>query len=216
MLSRITMPHCLLLRLLLVLLTGVSCSAIPAFPGAEGAGAVSVGGRGGRVIQVTNLIGNRYRMGPSFLNADWTQDHGIIWCSTPGDNGNLGVPGNPSIHIAGNLDHKYHPDPKQDNWPMIESVTTLFKNQGQVPRQFCRSARQSFSQHPVTLHPVEEVREMLFRDAGAARRLDADGNWAAARDRVDRRLIKQYKTGTAMDSPTSRSFSTDHPPEMPN
>ena len=30
-------------------------SGIPAFPGAEGAGALSVGGRGARIIEVTNL-----------------------------------------------------------------------------------------------------------------------------------------------------------------
>jgi len=34
---------------------GESFSAIPAFPGAEGGGAYAIGGRGGRVIEVTNL-----------------------------------------------------------------------------------------------------------------------------------------------------------------
>jgi hypothetical protein len=35
--------------------TSSSAAAIPAFPGAEGHGAMAVGGRGGRVIEVTNL-----------------------------------------------------------------------------------------------------------------------------------------------------------------
>lgn len=53
--KRLTSCHAILL---LNLLEGLSTSAsdtLPAFPGAEGFGAVAVGGRGGRIIKVTNL-----------------------------------------------------------------------------------------------------------------------------------------------------------------
>ncbi len=47
--------HTPLLICLICLTVPTFARAIPAFPGAEGYGAISIGGRGGRVIEVTHL-----------------------------------------------------------------------------------------------------------------------------------------------------------------
>ena len=45
----------LLSSFFLLLITSMAIAGLPAFPGAEGGGAESIGGRNGRIIKVTNL-----------------------------------------------------------------------------------------------------------------------------------------------------------------
>ena len=142
-----------------------------------------------------DIIGNRYKLGASFGGESWQQDHGIIYCLTPGDNGDLGVPGDPTIYIEGNLDHKYQVDPDSDNWGMIEGVDKSFKKYGDISTSYRRAHRQSFSTYPVTVYHVNDADDLIFNHAGASRRLNENGEWIDTRDNVDARLINQYKNG---------------------
>ena len=143
-----------------------------------------------------DIIGNRYKKGPSFLEEmSWAHDHGILWDSEAGDNGNSGMPGNPSIYIKGNYDALYHIKPENDNWDMMLAVNNN-DAQGKVPREFERTNRQTFSQFPVTIDDVNAVEATLLEFVGACRRLDENGNWVYNRDDVDKRLVTQYKNNT--------------------
>ena len=87
---------------LLILAAGQAAAAarkqIPAFPGAEGLGAKSVGGRGGRIIEVTNLNTS----GPGSLQAACAaKGPRIVVFKVSGRiKGGVGI-GNPYITIAG-------------------------------------------------------------------------------------------------------------------
>ena len=62
------------------LITSIAQAAMPAFPGAEGAGAMATGGRGGEVFIVTNTNAD----GPGSLADAVSQPNRVIVFSTSG------------------------------------------------------------------------------------------------------------------------------------
>src|SRR3954454_18817182 len=79
-------PCCALALLVSCLFAETSSAVLPAFPGAEGAGALATGGRGGEVFHVTSL---------NDLGAGTLRD-GI-------DNATLGVPRTIVFDVAGKI-----------------------------------------------------------------------------------------------------------------
>ena len=146
-----------------------------------------------------DLVGNLFKRGPGFLGENEEKCCGflvspqeILWRSDY----TTGPPGrDPSIYIRGNRGAT-NPNPNADNWPMMEEVNPGWKRLERAPdRRFAR-ARLQHRDHPITIHPVEELESVLLPDVGASRRLDENGTWTRNRDAVDERLIREYRTGT--------------------
>ena len=144
-----------------------------------------------------DIIGNHFKLGPSFSPADWTHKESIIWSAVPGDNGNYGVPGTPSIYIAGNRDEYRDNDPDEDNWDLMDAVVYL-KTTGKVDRTFERKCPQPAGPFPITVHRVEDLDRVLLPSVGASRHLDDKGEWVSIRDSVDERVIADYVDGTGI------------------
>src|SRR5881398_1051020 len=72
--------------------------ALPAFPGAEGFGANSVGGRGGDVYHVTTLANDPSHVIPGSLM------YGTNYKDVPGNNGNTGLGRTIVFDVGGTVD----------------------------------------------------------------------------------------------------------------
>ncbi len=145
-----------------------------------------------------DLIGNQYKLGNSYAYGSPYADYdgGIIIKGFDGDNGDRGPVGLASIFIENNLDHKYQQDPKADNWNMFKYIDHDKNDQGALPLSLRRYTRQTFSEYPVTVHPVTEAQTLILEYGGAYQRLDENGAWVVNRDVVDQRLIQQFLAGT--------------------
>jgi pectate lyase len=96
--------------------------------------------------------------------------------------------GNPKIYVQDNLG-PHRPDPNMDQWAI---VGFRWGEEGIAPEKY--RSQTKFKTHPITLTHVEELREIVLAQAGAA---------APQRDAVDLRVVNDVKNGTGLiiDSP---------------
>jgi hypothetical protein len=166
---------------------------------------------------VADIIGNLYKAGP-----DSGTRSEICWRLVSDWNGcNLGPAGNPSIYIVGNKG-PHQSNPAGDQWnTILEQAGGTVANgwgwPGNPPTQtrlnpaFQRSTPQPTERYPITIDSVNNLEAKLLATAGAAFRLDGNGNWVPNRDAVDTRLIREYVTNTGhipMDEAEAGGFPT--------
>ena len=147
-----------------------------------------------RAGMTIDIIGNRFKLGSDFYPDDWTHRECVIWSAIPGDNGDRGVPGTPSIHIAQNRDDNVDNDPDGDNWDLMASVVNL-RTTGKVDRAYRRARPRPSGPFPITVHPVQKLDRILLPSVGASECLDQHGRWIATRDTADQRVIANYRSG---------------------
>lgn len=146
-----------------------------------------------------DIVGNIFKHGPGYLGDNVEKCCGflvspkeILWRSDY----TTGPPDrDPSVYIRGNIG-SHQRDPNADNWSMMEEVNPGWTRLEREPnRKFARPQLQH-RDHPITIHPVDRLEAVLLPDVGASRRLDENGKWVPARDAVDERLVREYRTGT--------------------
>ncbi len=141
-----------------------------------------------------DIIANKYVRGPSTYSWPETDPEANypIWLRTDWAGPEYGPKGNASLYITDNVGPN-HKDPKTDNWSMIvKAPVWVVANERPDRRVYGRDSVLAMYVH-CPADPVDKLDELLLPDVGAARCLDADGNWQPNRDEVDKRLIREYK-----------------------
>lgn len=140
-----------------------------------------------------DVIGNSYLAGP---NTDANMPTGrrpVSWRPRTDHPGS--PPGDPSIHISGNVWSALGPGPAADQWSLVEGTDNdNWEPYGRpLTTSYRRAAPLASTAYAITSEPATTAAKLVLADAGASRRLDANGNWVAASDGVDRRLVKEVR-----------------------
>lgn len=145
-----------------------------------------------------DIIGNKYKKGPD--NSGQSEivcrlEDSYVDCD-------LGLSGNPSIYLQGNMG-PHQDDPKGEQWDTMMEQTHGWSwpngKKTRLNRDFERSQRMdeySKSDFPTTVLDATTLDAQLLPTIGASRRLADDGSWIDMRDSVDVRVINDYITGT--------------------
>jgi pectate lyase len=97
-----------------------------------------------------------------------------------------------SLYIAGNVAPPRFTNPERDNWPMYR----LHYAETWLDPVHRRDTPLPSPPIPVTLQSAGEAYESVLADVGANARLDCDGQWVAAVDSIDQRLLQQVREGS--------------------
>ena len=156
----------------------------------QGSYVTQVGG-GGSV----DIVGNLFKKGPL--------THGFHEIQGFRSSGADAFDGTPSLYIAGNVGW-HQPDPTGSQAPLTRRVSgENGEETTALPRAWRRRTPLPDPRHRIVAEPVAAIAAVdgsVVPTVGASQRLRCDGTWIANRDAVDRRLIRQYRTGTGIRS----------------
>lgn len=141
---------------------------------------------------LADVIGNVYKQGPMTVTGRYEIQAGT---------GNAtSAAGSPSLYLLGNKGwHQTNSD--GDQWILANQVTGENGSQmGPIPLAWRRTSPLPDTAYPIVAEPANGLEATTLPIVGASRRLDSLGNWVAARDAVDARLIEQYATNTGITS----------------
>ncbi len=141
---------------------------------------------------LADVIGNVYKPGP-MTTASRNEIQAGVGNATS-------AAGTPSLYLLGNKGW-HQPNPDGDQWILANQVTGENGSQmGPIPLAWRRPSPMADTAYPIVAEPANGLEATTLPIVGASRRLDSLGNWVAARDAVDARLIEQYVTNTGITS----------------
>ena len=148
-----------------------------------------------------DIIANKYKPGPETSSSRYQEitvedsETGALGYGDP-TYPRSGGPGYASIYVKGNIGPNQS-DESADNWGMVFSRnTTSGLRQPLDSETFERTTPLDKYTYPITIDSVADAEASILQDAGASRRINEYGEWVAARDEVDARIIEEYNSGT--------------------
>jgi pectate lyase len=155
---------------------------------------------------VVDIINNKYKAGPNLKRKGRNRGEIVLKDYDPTHKipGATGLKRKASVFLEGNIG-PHNSDSRRDAWDlMVEKVNknwSYFSKNGKpsktiAPRSYQRKTRRALK-FPISETPASQLEDILLRrgGVGASRRLSAKGFWIENHDLVDRRVIKEYKSG---------------------
>ena len=133
-----------------------------------------------------DFVGNYYKAGP--WSAKRIYVHAIYTSSDPAKT----FVTDPKLYVTGNVVDPWQRDPNSDQRALFQY---WYNKSGPLPASAFVSAKQAKPQFPVRVDPADVAYERVLAEAGASRRLECNGDWVPARDKLDALFVSQVRNG---------------------